>query len=144
MILLLDTHILLWAAYEPNRLPDDVRLALDDPLNQLVFSAASIWEVAIKTGMGRQDFDVGAKIFRRALLENGYRELAITGAHTAAVSDLPSIHREPFDRLLVAQARIEGFSMLTADETVARYGPPVQLIHPARRRGYRQAARSGR
>ena len=132
MILLLDTHILLWAAYEPNRLPKTVRDTLSDPQNRLLFSAASIWEIAIKTGMGRQDFAVDARVFRRALLENGYNELAITGTHAGAISDLQAIHRDPFDRILVAQSRMEGVPLLTADRVVAQYGSPVRLIHPVR------------
>lgn len=132
MILLLDTHILLWAAYTPQRLPKQVTLTLDDPLNQLLFSAASIWEIAIKAGMGRAGFTVDAKGFRRALLENGYGELPISGAHASALSDLKPIHRDPFDRILVAQAKTEGIPLLTADKTVARYGSTVQLIHPRR------------
>ena len=130
MILLLDTHILLWAAYTPGRLPEDITRMMDDPQNQPLFSAASIWEIAIKSGLGRDDFEVDAKTFRRALLENGYGELAITGTHAGAVSDLQPIHRDPFDRILVAQAKTEGITLLTADITVARYGSSVRLIHP--------------
>lgn len=128
MILLLDTHLLLWTAYEPSRLSDETRGLLEDEHNTLVFSAASIWEITIKASRGREDFTVDARVLRRALVESGYTELAITGIHSAAVADLPRIHRDPFDRILVAQARIEGITLLTSDAAVARYGAPVQMV----------------
>lgn len=128
MILLLDTHLLLWAAYAPERLSVDARSVLEDGDNSLMFSAASIWEVAIKAALGREDFTVDARVLRRALVGNGYAELPVTGAHAAAVADLPSLHRDPFDRLLVAQARTEGIVLVTADESVAAYGPPARRV----------------
>ena len=128
MSLLLDTHVLLWAAGAPHRLPDDVRAQMDEPATDLVFSAASLWEIAIKNGLGRASFSVDPRLLRRGLLETGYRELAITGAHATAVDLLPPIHRDPFDRILIAQARIEGLTLLTADATVARYPGPIQAL----------------
>lgn len=128
MIILLDTHVLLWAAREPDRLGRTTRELLEDPANELAFSAASIWEVAIKHSLGRADFDIDPRVLRRGLLESGYRELEVTGLHGAAVADLPGIHRDPFDRMLVAQARVEGLTLLTADERVAAYGSPARLI----------------
>lgn len=128
MIFLLDTHLLLWAAYEPGRLPASARTIIEDESSVLHFSAASIWEVAIKAGLGRADFTADAGTLRRGLVEAGYTELPVNAAHAAAVSGLPSIHRDPFDRILVAQARLEGVTLLTADEAVAQYGPPVRLI----------------
>ena len=95
---------------------------------ELVYSAASIWEVAIKSGLGRADFTVDPRLLRRGLLENGYTEMPVTGSHAAAVDRLPPIHRDPFDRILVAQALVEGQTLLTADEVVARYRGPVRLI----------------
>lgn len=128
MILLLDTHLLLWAAYQPTSLtPAAVDLLTEDQ-HQLVFSAASIWEVSIKAGLGREDFDVDPRVLRRALIENGYTELPVTAAHAAAVSDLPTLHRDPFDRMLVAQARVEGVTLLTADRALEQYGSPVQRV----------------
>jgi PIN domain nuclease of toxin-antitoxin system len=100
--LLLDTHLRLWAAGEPARLPAAARGLIDDANNQLIFSVASLWEVAIKSGLGRDDFRVDARLLRRGLLDNGYDELAITGEHAVAVAALPPIHKDPFDRLLVA------------------------------------------
>lgn len=128
MRILLDTHILLWAAYSPGSLPIAARDLLLEPAHALVFSAASIWEVAIKAALGRSDFTADARLLRRALIENGYEELAVTGTHAAAVSDLPALHRDPFDRILLAQARTEGTTLLTADEAVAAYGSPVRFV----------------
>lgn len=128
MILLLDTHVLLWAAYEPERLSEVARAAIDDASNQPWFSAASIWEVTIKASLGRGDFTVDAQVLRRALLESGYAELPVTGAHAAATASLPRIHDDPLDRILVAQARTEGIPLLTSDDAVASYGPPVRLV----------------
>ena len=121
MKLLLDTQLLLWAAGQPKRLPAAARELIVDPANELLFSAASLWEVAIKSGLGRADFRADAHLLRRGLLRNGYRELAVTGEHAVAVADLPAIHKDPFDRLLVAQAAVEGVVLLTADAVVARY-----------------------
>ena len=128
MRLLLDTHLLLWAAVIPERLPADARTLIEDAEHELHFSAASLWEVAIKFGLTRDDFTVDPRLLRRALLENGYTEMAVTGAHAVAVDLLPPIHGDPFDRLLVAQAQIEAITLLTADEIVGRYPGPIQLI----------------
>ncbi|WP_419921099.1 type II toxin-antitoxin system VapC family toxin [Candidatus Poriferisodalis sp.] len=128
MSLLLDTHVLLWAAGEPERLPRSTLEMLEDPAVAVTFSAASIWEVAIKNGLGRADFSVDPRVLRRGLLEHGYVELPVTGAHAAAVDVLPDIHRDPFDRLLIAQAHAEGLTLLTADSVIGRYPGPIQVI----------------
>lgn len=128
MNLLLDTHVLLWAAGEPHRLSERTQGMLTDPNNTLVFSVASIWEVSIKAALGRDSFRVSPTLLRRGLIEAGYRELAITSAHAVAVGELPALHRDPFDRMLVAQSRVEGFALLTSDERVAEYGAPVSLL----------------
>ena len=128
MKLLLDTHVLLWAANEPARLPASSRKMIGDPVNDLVFSAASLWEIAIKSGLGRSDFRVHLGLLRRGLLLNGYSELPVTSEHTVALENLPSLHKDPFDRLLVAQAIVEGMVLLTADPVVARYGSPVRKV----------------
>ncbi len=104
------------------------RALIEDMENELYFSAASLWEVAIKSGLGRDDFTVDPRLLRRALLENGHAELAITGAHAAAVDLLPPIHSDPFDRLLVVQAQIEAMTLLTADEIVGRYPGSIRVI----------------
>jgi PIN domain nuclease of toxin-antitoxin system len=126
--LLLDTHLLLWAAGNPDRLSATARELLESPDNELLYSVASLWEIGIKQGLGRRDFRVDASVLRRELLDNGYIELPITGAHAVAVGALPSIHADPFDRMLVAQASVEGHTLLTSDRTVARYPGPVRKV----------------
>ncbi|MBC7502371.1 MAG: type II toxin-antitoxin system VapC family toxin, partial [Herminiimonas sp.] len=101
MKLLLDTHLLLWAAGEPHKLPQAARSLIEDVTNELVFSAASLWEISIKHGLGRLDFRVDARVLRRGLLDNGYQELPITSAHAVSIDGLPPIHKDPFDRMLV-------------------------------------------
>ena len=128
MTVLLDTHVLLWAAGFPDRLSRGTRELIDDDETELLYSAASIWEVAIKSSLGRADFDVDPRILRRGLLENDYTELPVTGAHAAAVDLLPPIHADPFDRILIAQARIEGVVLLTADRIVGRYPGSIRVI----------------
>jgi PIN domain nuclease of toxin-antitoxin system len=126
--LLLDTHLLLWAAGQPERLSPAARKQISDPNNELLFSAASIWEVSIKNSIGRKDFRVEPRLLRRGLLDNGYVELPITSQHAVNIDSLPPIHRDPFDRMLVSQALIEGVALLTADAQVARYKGPVRKV----------------
>ncbi len=128
MNLLLDTHVLLWAAGVSERLPDEGRALLEAPETQPVFSAVSLSEIAIKSGMGRLDFGVDAHLLRRGLLENGYTELAVTGAHAVAVALLPPLHKDPFDRILIAQAQVEGITLLTADRMVGCYPGPIRVL----------------
>ena len=128
MKLLLDTHLLLWAAAGSVRLPAEARRLIDLPETEPFVSAASLWEVAIKNALGRADFQIDPRRLRRGLFDNGYSELPVTGAHAAEVGLLPPIHGDPFDRILVAQARVEGFTLLTADRTVARYPGPVRAL----------------
>ena len=128
MKLLLDTHLLLWAAGAPDRLSATARALIDDPANTPIFSVASLWEIAIKRGLGRPDFDVDPRRLRRGLLDNGYEELPITSAHVVAVDALPPLHRDPFDRLLISQAITEGVLLLTADARLAAYPGPVRGV----------------
>jgi len=128
MNLLLDTHILLWAAADPAKLSSETTNLISNKDNRLYFSAASIWEVVIKNGLHRPDFFVDSHILRRGLVDNGYLELPISTQHTLALSHLPDIHKDPFDRILVAQAETEGFLLLTSDELVAQYPGPVRLV----------------
>jgi PIN domain nuclease of toxin-antitoxin system len=128
MKLLLDTHLLLWAAAEPDRLSAEVRSLIENPENELLFSAASLWEVAIKRGLGRHDFKADARLLRRGLLDNGYSELPIISDHIVAIESLPMLHKDPFDRVLVAQATVEGVTLLTTDSLVAQYPGPIQLL----------------
>ncbi len=128
MKLLLDTHLLLRAAGQPELLSPAARALLDDLQNELLFSAASLWEVAIKRGLGRADFRVDPRLLRRGLLDNGYSELPITSEHAVAVDGLPAIHKDPFDRILVAQSMVEGITLLTADPLVAQYSGPIRTV----------------
>jgi PIN domain nuclease of toxin-antitoxin system len=128
MKLLLDTHLLLWAAGEPDRLSPEARILIDNPDNELLFSAASLWEAVIKRGLGRDDFRVDARLLRRGLLDNGYSELPIVSDHVVAIESLPTIHKDPFDRILVAQATVEGITLLTIDSLVAQYPGPIRTV----------------
>jgi PIN domain nuclease of toxin-antitoxin system len=126
--LLLDTHLLLWAAGPSPRLSSQARQLIGDPENELHASTASLWEIAIKSTLKRPDFPVDVLLFRRNLLNNGYRELMVTGEHAASVATLPALHRDPFDRLLVAQSIVEGITLLTSDPRVAQYPAPVRRV----------------
>jgi len=126
--LLLDTQLLLWATLDPRLLSSAAFALMNDTHNSLFFSAATIWEVAIRCSLGRADFDVDPRVLRRALLDNGYAELPITGQHAVSIASLPPIHKDPFDRLLLAQAISEGIVLLTADAQLARYPGPVRLV----------------
>ena len=128
MNLLLDTHILLLAVSAPDRLPAQARRLIEDQATELVYSAVSILEVAIKNALGREDFRVDPRLLRRGLLEHGYTELVITGGHAMTVDLLPPIHKDPFDRLLIAQAQLEGMTLLTMDEVVGSYPGPIKLV----------------
>jgi PIN domain nuclease of toxin-antitoxin system len=127
MKFLLDTHFLLWTAEESDRLPKEFVKLVEDETNELIFSVVSSWEVAVKVRR-RPNFDITAGLLRRFLLDNGFDELQVTGEHATAVENLPSIHGDPFDRLLVAQAFSEGLVLLTADRTLAQYGGSVRLM----------------
>jgi PIN domain nuclease of toxin-antitoxin system len=126
--LLLDTQLLLWAAGQPDRLSTAARKQLNDKKNELYFSAASIWEISIKSSLGRDDFRADPRVLRRGLLDNGYVELAVTGQHAANVDNFPPLHKDPFDRLLLAQAHTEGITLLTTDSQLSRYKGPVRKV----------------
>ena len=128
MKLLLDTHLLLWAAGQSERLSPEASALISAPENELFFSAASLWEVDIKSGLGRRDFNVDARLLRRGLLDNGYNELPIGSEHVVAIDNLPPIHKDPFDRILVAQAQVEGIALLTSDPWVSRYPGPIRQV----------------
>ena len=128
MKLLLDTHLLLWAAGMPERLSGTARKLIEAEDNEPCFSAASLWEITIKRGLGRADFQADPRLLRRGLLENGYAELPILSKHAVAADLLPAIHRDPFDRILVAQANVEGILFLTADALLARYPGAIQKV----------------
>ncbi|CAJ0780531.1 type II toxin-antitoxin system VapC family toxin [Ralstonia chuxiongensis] len=128
MKLLLDTHLLLWAAGQPEQLSRAARALIENPAHELVFSAASLWEVAIKRGLGRDDFRVDPRLLRRGLLDNAYVELPITSEHAVAVDGLPALHKDPFDRILIAQSLVEGMLLVTADPIVAQYSGSIRQV----------------
>jgi PIN domain nuclease of toxin-antitoxin system len=126
--LLLDTQVLLWAAGQPERLSAAARRLLNNPRHELLFSAASLWEIALKRTLGREDFRVEPRVLRRGLLDNGYTELPVTSQHAVTIDSLPPLHKDPFDRLLLAQALSEGITLVTADAQLARYRGPVRKV----------------
>jgi PIN domain nuclease of toxin-antitoxin system len=128
MRLLLDTHLLLWAGAYPERLSSTALTLFEDRKNELIFSTASIWEVAIKFGRGRENFLVEPGEFRRELRANSFEELPVLGEHAVAVASLPHIHKDPFDRLLIAQSVVEGIVLLTSDAVIAKYGGLVRQV----------------
>ena len=128
MRLLIDTHLLLWAAGQPERLSAEARNLLQNSVHHLTFSVVSLWEITIKRGLGRADFRVEPRVLRRGLRDYGYTELPITADHALAVDMLPALHKDPFDRMLVAQAMIEGITLLTGDPLVASYPGPIRRL----------------
>ena len=128
MTLLLDTHLLLWAVGDPRRLSSKAQNLLGDPATELMFSTASIWEVVIKSALGRDDFRVNPQQLRNGLIQNDYSELEIRSEHALAVGSLPPIHKDPFDRILIAQAQVESVTLLTTDDKVARYSDRIQSV----------------
>ena len=128
MNLLLDTHLLIWAASTPEQLSSEALSLLQNAKYQLYFSAVNLWEITIKHGLGRQDFRVDPSLLHRGLIENGYIELVVKSFHCIALEQLPAIHKDPFDRMLVAQAVSEGMLLLTSDSVVAEYPGPIQLV----------------
>jgi len=124
---MLDTHLLLWAVSEPERLPHEARAIIDDKKNRILFSVASIWEITIKTGRGRDDFKVDPARIRNKLLFVGFSEVVVEAGHVLAVLKLDSIHKDPFDRLLIAQSDVEECLLLTSDDKVRQY--PGRIRH---------------
>ncbi|MFP4510495.1 MAG: type II toxin-antitoxin system VapC family toxin [Spirochaetaceae bacterium] len=128
MRLLLDTHIALWAVIDSPRLPPTARGLIVDPSNEVWVSAVTVWEIAIKHALGRETMPVSGKEALHWFGVSGYRDLGITSRHAAAVEELPRIHADPFDRLLVAQAHVEPLRLITHDQTVAQYSPLAILV----------------
>ena len=130
MTWLIDTHLLLWAAVGSPRLPRRARTIIER--ESVAFSSASLWEVSIKSGLQRDDFDVDVARLRRGLLENGYDEVAMTGEHAVLVRSLPRLHADPFDRMLIAQALADDLTLLTSDPSIAAYDGPIELVPTSR------------
>ena len=128
MRLLLDTHLLLWALAEPDRLDDTTKGVLEDASNEVLFSAASVWEIAIKVGLGRSDFAFDPQQILRAALDTGFVELPVRSGAAVLVTNLPMHHRDPFDRLLIAQAMSEPVRFYTADPLLLPYSELVTLV----------------
>lgn len=128
MRLLLDTHILLWSLAAPERIGQSARAEIEDPANLVMFSAASIWEIAIKAALRRPDFDFDPYLVLSEAAEIGFVELPISSRAAAMVRDLPPHHQDPFDRLLVAQALSEPAQLLTADSKLQPYSELVRLV----------------
>lgn len=128
MRLLLDTHLLLWSAASSKRLPREARELLEDGANEVYFSAASIWELAIKSSLGRKDFRVNVATLRAALPDMGLIELPVTALHAVGATRLPAIHRDPFDRLLIAQSIAEPLTLLTNDALLSKYWDGVRVV----------------
>jgi PIN domain nuclease of toxin-antitoxin system len=121
--LLLDTHALIWALSGPRHLPALVKARVSDPDSQVWVSAVSTWEIAIKSALGKITVDIG--VLAEAIPEAGFEELRVSIAHTLCVRTLPAHHRDPFDRLLIAQAIEEGLTVVTHDPAFARYPAPT-------------------
>jgi PIN domain nuclease of toxin-antitoxin system len=128
MRLLVDTHLLLWSAAKSRRLPKEARRLLEDPANEILFSAASLWEIVIKAALRKPDFKADVALLRPALTEMGFAELAVSGAHAERLAGLPPIHKDPFDRMLVAQSLAEPLVLLTNDAALAGYGEVVRVV----------------
>ncbi len=128
MRLLLDTHLLLWTTASSKRLPREARALIENAVNEIYFSAASIWELAIKLSLGRKDFRIDLSALQTALPDMGLIELPVTAVHAAGVTKLPLIHRDPFDRLLIAQSIAEPLTLLTNDALLARYSDGVKVV----------------
>ena len=128
MRFLLDTQVALWAFFEQKRLSAQARSVLEDRENKLVFSTATLWEIAIKRALGKREFQFDPRVLRRAMLDDGYEELPVRGQHAVEVDSLPPIHKDPFDRILIGQAMVEGITLLTADPMIARYPGPIRKV----------------
>jgi PIN domain nuclease of toxin-antitoxin system len=128
MKVLPDSHILAWFAEDDAKLSDEMRDTLEDSENEIFFSSASIWELTIKRGLNRRGFNIEPRIMHRALLENGFNELVVNSRHAFMLEALPPIHKDPFDRIRIAQATAEGMLFLTSDEMLARYPGPIRFV----------------
>ena len=128
MKFLLDTHILIWSATEPERLSPAAQELLKELANQFVFSTTSIWEIAIKFGLGRRGFQFDPRLLRGGLFTQGFTELPLTSDHAVAVAGLPLVHRDPFDRILIAQAIVEDIPLVTSDPVIAKYSCPLRVV----------------
>ena len=128
MKFLLDTHFILWLPIDYRAISRAARSLITDPANEFLFSAASLWEIGLKRARYGRGFAIDPREIRRQMMENGYQELPVTGQHAVSIDSLPPIHKDPFDRLLIAQAVVEGITLLTADAAIARYPGPIRKV----------------
>ena len=128
MRVLLDTHIAMWTFFQQRRLSVKARSLIEDRQNSLIFSTASLWEIAIKRALGKREFQFDPRVLRRAMLDDGYEELPVLGQHAVEVDSLPPIHKDPFDRILIGQAMVEGITLLTPDPVIAKYPGPIRKV----------------
>lgn len=125
---LVDTQLLLWNALGSQRLPARVGRLFRDGRHEFFASVASLWEVAIKSSQGKKGFAVSAVSLRENLIDNGFHELPVTGAHAVAIDRLPQLHGDPFDRLIVAQALVEPMVLITTDARLGAYPGTIEVI----------------
>ncbi|OHV83761.1 type II toxin-antitoxin system VapC family toxin [Rhizobium sp. LCM 4573] len=128
MKVLLDSHLLVWLVGASYRLPLDAREIIENPDHEIFFSSASIWELSIKYSSGKIGLELPPRMLYRVLIESDFQELAVTATHALEVELLQPIHKDPFDRILVAQSMSEGMLLLTSDETIAQYNGPIRLV----------------
>ena len=128
MRFLLDTQLVVWLPAGDPRVSHTTRSLLKNAEHEFLFSTVSLWELAIKRGIGKLDKRIDLKELRSSMLTRGYSELPVLGSHALAVEALPLLHKDPFDRILIAQATVEGITLLTADKQIARYPGPVRKV----------------
>ncbi|WJR68337.1 type II toxin-antitoxin system VapC family toxin [Neorhizobium sp. CSC1952] len=128
MRILLDSHLLVWLVGASDRLPPEAREIIENVDNDIFFSSASIWELSIKYSSGKIGLELPPRMLHRVLIESDFKELAVTASHALEVDMLQPIHKDPFDRILIAQAMWEGMLLLTSDETIAQYNAPIRLV----------------
>ena len=125
---LVDTQLLLWNVYGSRKLPARVARLFRDGRHQFFYSAASLWEIAIKAGRGRADFVADTAAIRDALEANGFHELPVAAQHAVALATLPGIHADPFDRMLIAQSIVEPMALITSDARLAAYPGTIEVV----------------
>ncbi|MDE1159873.1 MAG: type II toxin-antitoxin system VapC family toxin [Neorhizobium sp.] len=125
---MLDSHMLVWLVGASDRLPAKARIAIENPSNLIFFSSASIWELQIKHSTGRARLALPPVILHQVLVSNQFHEVPVTSQHGLRTAALPPIHRDPFDRILIAQAMAEDMLLLTSDQMVGRYPGPIMLV----------------
>lgn len=125
---LVDTQLLLWNVYGSRKLPARVNRLFRDGRHEFFYSAASLWEIAIKSARGREDFAADTAAIRDTLEANGFQELPVAGQHAVALAALPPIHGDPFDRMLIAQAIVEPMALITSDARLAAYPGTIEVV----------------